>query len=273
MVGKLGILAGGGELPARLIGACRRNGRDVFVLAFEGQTNPATVQGVDHAWTRLGQGGAALAALRAAGVAELVMAGAITRPSLSELRPDLRTVKFLAKIGVNCLGDDGLLRAVVAVLETEGFRVLGVDDVITDLPARPGSYGALQPDAAAQADIARGIAVVRALGAVDVGQAAVVQQGIVLGVEAAEGTDALLGRCAGLRRNGPGGVLVKLRKPGQEARVDLPTIGVETVRNAAAAGLSGIAVQAGGALVVDPAAVSAAADRAGLFVVGVEMPE
>ena len=109
----------------------------------------------------------------------------------------------------------------------------------------------------------------RALGAVDVGQAAVVQQGVVLGVEAIEGTDALLKRCKELRRDGPGGVLVKTAKPGQERRLDLPAIGVRTVEQAAAAGLVGIAVEAGGALIVAGGAVGAAADKAGLFVIGV----
>lgn len=269
---RLGILAGGGELPARLIEVCRARGREVFVLAFEGQTDPATVSGVDHAWTRLGQVGTAIKALHDAGVTELVMIGPVGRPALSELRPDLHGVRFLARVGAASLGDDGLLRAVIGELEREGFRVIGADDVLNDLLAPAGPYGALTPDQDAERDIARGIAVARALGGVDVGQAVVVQQGIVLGVEAVEGTDRLLERCAGLCREGPGGVLVKLKKPHQEARVDLPTIGVETLRAAAAAGLRGIAVEAGGTLIIDRDALAAAADEAGLFVVGVEVP-
>lgn len=273
MAGRLGILAGGGGLPARLIEVCRRSGRDVFVLAFEGQTDSATVRDVAHAWIRLGQTSQALASLRAAGVEDVVMVGRIERPSLSALRLDLRTVQLLAKSGAGALGDDGLLQVAVGTLEDEGFRVLGVDDILADLLAPDGPCGALAPDAQGEADIARGIAVARALGQADVGQAVVVQQSIVLGVEAVEGTDALLARCRELRRAGPGGVLVKVRKPQQETRVDLPTIGVGTVDHAAAAGLRGIAVEAGGALIVDRPAVAAAADAAGLFVVGVRVPE
>lgn len=273
MAAKLGILAGGGALPGRLVEVCRETGREVFVLAFEGQTDPATVNGVEHAWTRLGKAGSAVDTLRKAGVEELVMAGTIDRPSLSELKPDLRVLKFLVKAGANRLGDDGLLRAVIGGLEDEGFRVLGMDELLADLIAREGPYGRLGPDQAALQDIERGIAVARALGAADVGQAAVVQQGIVLGVEAVEGTDRLLARCAELRRAGPGGVLVKISKPQQEARVDLPTIGARTVKNAAAARLRGIAVEVGRALVVDRAAVAAAADATGLFVVGVRVAE
>ena len=274
MVGpKLGILAGAGEFPVRVVEACRLSGREPFVLAFRGHTEPATVDGVEHAWIRLGHGVQGLEALRAAGVEELVMVGPMQRPGLSDLRPDLRTAAFLTKVAAKSLGDDGLLKALIKELEGEGFRVLSLDDVVADLIAREGPYGARRPDGQAGRDIARGIAVARALGAVDVGQSVVVQQGLVLGVEAAEGTDALLTRCKELCRAGPGGVLVKLKKPGQETRVDLPTIGVHTVRGAAAAGLRGIAVEAGGTLVVDHAGVAAAADAAGLFVVGIRPPE
>ena len=111
MADKLGIIAGGGELPARLVEVCRANRRAVFVLAFEGQTEPATVNDVDHAWVRLGQTARALAALHDAGVDELVLIGPIRRPGLKEIGFDLRGARFMAKIAVGGLGDDGLLRA------------------------------------------------------------------------------------------------------------------------------------------------------------------
>ncbi len=269
MPGKLGILAGRGELPARLVEASRLGGREIFVLAFEGQTDPETVADVAHAWTRLGAAASAVETLKGAGVSDVVMAGALTRPSLAELRPDLRTAKWLARKGAKGLGDDGLLRAIVGTLEDEGFRVVGADEILTQLLAKEKTYGRLVPDLSARADIQRGISVARALGSADVGQGVVVQQGIVLAVEAAEGTDALLQRAGDLRRDGPGGVLVKISKPGQEQRVDLPTIGTRTIEAAAKAGLGGIAVEAGGSLVIDGDAVGAAADAAGLFVVGV----
>jgi len=267
-VAKLGILAGRGELPGLIAAACRARGQDFFVVAFEGQAEPRAVEGVPHAWFRLGAGGAALERLKAEGATELVMAGGIRRPSLVELRPDLRTARFFAKVGMAALGDDGLLSAIIRELEAEGFRVVGVDAVLADLVATEGSLTRATPDAGALVDIARGFAVVRALGSVDVGQAVVVQQGLVLGVEAIEGTDALLARTGALRREGPGGVLVKARKPGQERRADLPVVGPATVAAAAAAGLRGIAVEAGGTLLLDRAAIVSAADRLGLFVVG-----
>ena len=272
MPGPLGIVAGGGHLPRRLVELCRSNGRGAFVIALEGNTDAATVEGVDHLWVKMGQTKRAIEALRKVGARELVLIGPVKRPSLSELRPDGYTIRALSKLGFNRLGDDGILGAIVRHLEGEGFIVRGVDELMGDLLAVAGPYGRHLPDAQAEADIERGIAVVRAMGAADVGQATVIQNGIVLGVEAVEGTDALLERCGPLRRSGLGGVLVKVSKPGQERRADLPTVGVKTVEGAAAAGLRGIAIEAGGTLVVDTDAVARAVDREGLFLVGVDLP-
>jgi UDP-2,3-diacylglucosamine hydrolase len=269
---KLGILAGAGELPARILEACRAANRPVFVLAFEGAADPAAIAGVPQAWVRLGAAADGLRLLRENGVKELVMAGGVERPSLLSLRPDWRTAKFFARVGYRALGDDGLLKAVTHELEEEGFRVVGADSLLPQALAPEGPLGRIVPDAQAEADIALGFRIARALGALDIGQAAVVQQGLVLGLEAIEGTDALIARAAGLKREGPGGVLVKAAKPGQERRADLPTIGLRTIANAAAAGLRGVAVEAGGSLIIDPKALAAAADRANLFVVGIKPP-
>ena len=270
---KLGILAGGGVLPQLIVAACRAQERPVFVLAFEGHTDVETTRDVDHAWVRLGTAGKALKCLRDTGVEDLVLAGPVRRPSLMDLRPDATALKFFARAGGKAMGDDSLLRALIRMLEEdEGFRVVGVDDVLGGITAPAGALGAHAPDSAAERDIERGVDVVRALGAADVGQAAIVQDGIVLGVEAVEGTDALLRRCADLRREGPGGVLVKLSKPGQEKRADLPTIGTDTVARAKEAGLRGIAVEAGLTLIIASDAVIEAADAAGLFVVGLSEP-
>ena len=267
---KLGILAGGGVLPARLIAACRSLGRDFFVLAFEGQTDRATVADVPHAWVRLGAAGRAIELLRAAGVEELVMAGAIRRPSWAMLRPDQRAARVLAKAGFRWFGDDGLLKAIIDILEREeGFRVIEARSLLMDLTVGHGPLGRKRPSPEDEKDIARGIEVAQQLGRVDVGQAVVVCDGVVLGVEAAEGTDSLIERCRALKGPGTGGVLVKVLKPQQEHRADPPAIGPETVRRAAIAGLHGIAVQAGGALVIDAQAVAQAADAADLFVVGI----
>ena len=267
---KLGILAGGGDLPARLVSACRGIARDVFVVGFEGISDTSSVESADHAWTRLGTVGRTIELLHAANVEDLVLAGPIKRPSLRAIGLDSRGTRVLARFLPGGQGDDRLLSLIVRELEGEGFRVVGVDDILADLLAPEGPIGRLTPDDDGRADIAAGVVIARALGAVDVGQAVVVQQGVALGVEAVEGTNALIERCGGLRREGPGGVLVKLSKPGQERRADLPTIGVQTVERARDAGLKGIAVEAGRSLVVDRADVAAAADAAALFVVGID---
>lgn len=266
---KLGIIAGRGDLPIRLIEACRATGREMFVLAVKNQTDEAVVADVPHNWIRLGAGGEGLKLLHQARVEDLVFAGKFKRPSLAAMRPDARTAKFFAKAGRAAWGDDGLLSAMVKELEEEGFRIVGPDDIVTDLLAPSGTFGTVEPDQAALDDISRGISVARALGGADVGQAVVVQEGMVLGVEAAEGTDRLIARCKVLQRQGPGGVLVKIKKPDQERRIDLPAIGLDTVRAVADAGLRGIAVEAGGSLVIDRARVTEAADAAGLFIIGV----
>jgi DUF1009 family protein len=225
---------------------------------------------VPHQWVTLGAIGRALKALHAAEARDVVMIGPVRRPSLATMKLDWRGLQILTRLGLGAgFGDDRLFKAIVGELEGEGFRVIGADEVIDELLAPGGLLTRAGPDPVAARDIELGIEIAVRLGELDVGQAVVVQQGLVLGVEAVEGTDQLLGRCAGLRRDGPGGVLVKLKKPKQERRADLPTIGPKTVQAAAAAGLAGIAVHAGNCLIIERAGVIEAADRAGMFVIGV----
>jgi UDP-2,3-diacylglucosamine hydrolase len=270
--GTLGIIAGSGELPRRLVESCRIKGRPVFVLALEGEADAETIGDAPYAWCRVGAAAKALKLLRDNGVVDLVIAGGVRRPSMFSVRPDWWAAKFLAKIGYRLLGDNGFLSALAKELEIEGFRLIGAHELLDEAASIPeGPLGRLAPGADAQADIARGIKIARAIGALDVGQAVVVQQGLVLGVEAIEGTDALLRRCAALCRGGPGGVLVKVEKPGQDTRIDRPTVGPQTIRLASEAGLQGIAVEAGATLIIDRDEVIHDADAAGLFVVGVRV--
>lgn len=266
---KLGIIAGGGALPTLLANACEQGNRDYFLLAIEGFADRAILDSRPHGWFRLGQAGRGLKLLRENQVQDLVLAGPVRRPSLKELRPDGYAIRFMAKLGKAWIGDDSLLSAVVNTLELEGFRVIGPDSILAEYLAMPGPYGTALPDDDARADMDRGFEVVRQLGALDIGQAVVVQQGNVLGVEAAEGTDGLIRRCAALHRDAPGGVLVKARKPGQELRVDLPTIGAGTVQAAIDSGLRGIALEAGGVFFFEKDDAVRLANQAGLFIIGV----
>lgn len=265
---KLGVLAGGGDAPKRLLAMLDAVQRPYTLICIDGQADADLPAGRQHVWLPLGAGAAARDAMRAAGAQDIVMIGRVRRPSLFELRPDFYTMQKLVQIGFAMLGDDGLLRGIAKVIEAEGFRVVGIQDVCADFLTPEGQLGSVAASTQDRHDVARGVAVARQLGTLDVGQAVVVQQGLVLGVEAIEGTDALLERVASLKRAGGGGVLVKLCKPQQDRRFDLPTWGVHTVAQVAAAGLAGIAVESGASLLIDRAATVAAADAAGIFLLG-----
>ncbi len=267
---RLGIIAGGGPLPGLIARACEGEGREVLIIAFEGETDPATCAGFPHRWIGLGAVGALLKSLRQTDCREVVLAGSIRRPSLSSIKVDLRGMRVLGRIArARAKGDDALLSLVIAELESEGFTVIGADDLIATLCAPPGAIGQRSPDEDAERDIAIGIEAARALGAQDIGQAVVVQAGRVLGVEGVEGTDGLIERCAALQEAGPGAVLVKMKKPGQERRADLPTIGAATIERLVEAGFRGVAVEAGQTLILERAQAVARADEHGVFMVGV----
>ncbi len=243
----------------------------MFIVGFADFAEPSVIAPWPHEVIRLAAAGQILAALRRQRCRELVLIGPVRRPSLRDLRPDAEGTRILARIGRSLFGgDDGLLGALVRVLGEEGFAVRGAHEFLADGVAAAGSMGRVAPDARALSDIARGAAVLRTLGVLDIGQGCVVQDNLVLAVEALEGTDRMLERAAGLLQPGPGGVLVKLVKPGQERRADLPTIGPLTVEHAAAAGLRGIAVEAGYTLLTDRVGCIATADRTGLFLVGID---
>jgi UDP-2,3-diacylglucosamine hydrolase len=267
----LGILAGGGRLPGQIAAAAAAAGRAVFIIGLQGFADPAVLAPWPHEVIRITAAGRILAALRAHGCQDLVLIGPVRRPSLLGLRPDVEGARILARIGMAAFaGDDGLLGAVIRVFAEEGFRVIGMQDLLDGVLAPAGVLTRAVPDDVAMTDVRRGVEVARALGAADVGQGCVVQQGLVLALEAAEGTDAMLARCADLARPGPGGVLVKLPKPGQERRADLPTVGPATICGAAAAGLRGVAFEAGGTILAEREATLAAADTAGLFLLGLD---
>lgn len=275
MTKTLGIIAGGGELPLAIAESARSAGRDVFVLALSGAE--------DALWefprenSGIGELGKSLSLLKQHGCEEVTFAGRVARPEWSELKLDARGALALPKVAAAALrGDDALMRAMLAIFEKEGFRVIGTAEAAPNLIADAGIYGKYKPDAQALADIAKAREVVRALGQLDIGQAAAVADGLVLAVEAAEGTDAMLERLTSLPNNLRGtsrkrrGVLVKAPKPAQERRVDLPVIGLRTIELASAGGLAGVAVEAGAALLMRKAKLVEEADRAGLFVMAFE---
>ncbi|MCA3376206.1 MAG: UDP-2,3-diacylglucosamine diphosphatase LpxI [Roseomonas sp.] len=260
------MIAGGGALPLRVVQAASALGRPVHIVVLEGHGDPAAYAGLSHVTLRWGLAAQMLSWLKQHGVREVVLAGNVARPSLLSLRPDAASMKLLGRIGRAAFnGDDSILRAVMKVLGEEGFEVVGAQALLAGLLPEAALLAGPMPDDVARADIARGLAVCHALGAVDVGQAVVVQQGLVLGVEAIEGTDALILRAGALQREGPAPILVKAPKPAQSTLADLPTIGPQTIASAHAAGLRGLAFQAGGTILLDRNTTIAAAEAAGIF--------
>ncbi|MBK66647.1 MAG: UDP-2,3-diacylglucosamine pyrophosphatase [Rickettsiales bacterium] len=261
---KTAIIAGGGSLPKRLVQACLEQDREPFVIGFKGQD----VQAQIDFEVGIASAGKIIKKMHQENVQDVIFVGSIKRPSFSELKPDLRGAKLIAKIGLKSLGDDALLKFITKELEQEGFRVLGVHEVLEEILVPKGNLTKAKPDEQAQADIERGLEVASAIGALDVGQSVVVQQGLVIGVEAIEGTDSLLNRSGTLMKKGAGGVLVKLKKPQQDERLDLPTIGVQTVQNAIQSNVRGIAVKANETIVVDLDEMIELANKNNLFIVG-----
>lgn len=270
MTKTLGIVAGGGPLPAQVAMAAQAAGRELFIAGIDGYADPLLLQPFRHQFFRLGAVGAMINAFREHGCTDLVMIGPVKRPSFFSLRPDAEGARLLARIGKAAfLGDDGLLAALVAVLSDEGFRVLGAHEIMSDAVVPEGLLTKIEPDARAMADIERGIAVLKLVGAADIGQACVVQQGLVLAMETVEGTDAMLERIPSVKRPGPGGILIKIAKPQQERRADLPTIGPQTVSHAVKAGLRGLAFEAGGTILVNRDMLIQIADREGVFLLAI----
>jgi DUF1009 family protein len=271
---KLGIIAGGGELPVLVAEHCAELNRPYFVARVSpfADAAPEKHPGAAHG---LGAMGARMDAMRAAGCDALTLVGIVPRPDVGSLDLDAAAMAMLPAIASAMgKGDDALLRALLAEHEKAGFRVLGVDEVMDDLLATQGAWGAVAPIDRQLRDIKRAARVANATNAFDVGQGVVVCEGLVLAIEAQEGTDAMLRRVAELPLVVRGsaekrrGVLVKRPKPIQERRIDLPTIGVRTIDGAANAGLAGVAVEAGGALAIHRNEIIAAADRHGMFVYG-----
>ena len=273
----IGLVAGGGVMPFAVADSLVARGIDPVLFALRGVCDPVRVERFRHHWISIGQYGRVVRLFRAEKCRDLVFIGTLVRPALSEIRLDWGTLRVIGRVLTAFRGgDDHLLTGVSRIFEQDGFRLVGVKDVAPDLLMPEGNLSRAVPDQSAAADIARGFDVLRALGPFDIGQAAVVIDGHVVAVEDIEGTDGLLARVAQLRSQGrirakaARGVLVKAPKSGQDLRFDLPTVGPRTVEGVVKAGLAGIAIAAGNAIVVEPQTMVEAADAAGLFVMGLQ---
>ncbi len=271
----IGIIAGGGSVPFAVAETVEANGGRAILFALRGFCDKERVKAFRHHWIALGQLGRFLKLARSEGCHDLVFIGTLVRPAISELRLDWETIRVIPRVVAAFRGgDDHLLTGVGRIFEQHGFRLIGASDVAPQLLMPDGRLTAAAPDAIASSDMAKGRALLDAIGPFDVGQAVVVIDGHVVAMEDIEGTDALLARVARLRSEGRirapkgKGVLVKLPKPAQDRRFDMPTLGPRTIEGVVAAGLAGIAVAAGGTLLADAQEMVRLADKAGLFITG-----
>jgi DUF1009 family protein len=272
--GPLALICGGGSLPLAVADLVARHGRKVLLFPIRGAADPRDFAERPHHWVRLGQFGTVARIARANDCRDIVCLGSVVRPSLWQLRPDLFTLKVFRHVAKAFRGgDDHLLSSIGRIIESHGFRMLGVHQVAPEILIPAGALGGVTPSARERADITLGFDYLRAAGPYDIGQAVVVADQRILAVEAAEGTDQMLLRITQLRESGriaapKGGVLVKAPKPKQDRRFDLPSIGPQTIEKVVRAALAGVAVAAGETVVAEPVDLVAAADRADVFVVG-----
>ncbi|QLF70355.1 LpxI family protein [Peteryoungia desertarenae] len=275
--GRLAIIAGSGKLPLFLAQASRAAGEDPFVIRLKNEADPIW-EGFDNAVIGVGDMSGLSGLFASHDIGRVVMSGAVKkRPSFREISPTWKSLSKVPAVLRTLMagGDDAVLKMVIELIEAQGCQVIGAHEILPDLLAEVGAFGDILPTSDDLRDIERGAEAAEALGRLDVGQGAISVGGRIVALEGVEGTDAMLKRVAELRAEGRisqrrKGVLVKLCKPQQDMRADLPSIGVSTVKNARAAGLAGIAVEAGRALVIEREVMVAAANEAGLFVMGID---
>ena len=264
------VIAGGGILPRKLADNFDPSGDRIFFLAFRNVTDPEVVAGRHHEWLELGEVQKAIDAMHRNNVGKVVMAGPIQRPALSSLALDIRALKMLAKGGLKAFGDDGLLSLVAKEIEKEGIKVIGIEQILSGVLTKEGLLAGPAPTKTSWDDIKRGLQVLNSLGPCDVGQSIAVQEGMVLAIEAIEGTDQMIERAGSLQRNVSGPILIKISKTNQDKRVDLPTAGPETINNAIRSGFQGLALEANNSLLLDKDRVIKIAEKNSFFVIGVD---
>lgn len=268
MTSKIGIIAGGGQFPFLFAEAAKREGRQVMVVAHKNESDPGLEEIADGlTWVKLGQLGKIINFFKQQGVEETVLVGKITKTRIfKDILPDFKGLSLWNKIDIK--HDDAILRAVASVLEDEGIKVVESTLFLKELLFPKGILTKNKPTEDQVEDIKFGWRMARAVGKLDIGQCVVVRDRTVLAVEAIEGTDAAIKRGGALGKEKT--VIVKVRKPGQDFRFDLPAIGQTTIENMKTVKAAVLAVEASQALLFDAQKVIAAADRAGIVIMGVE---
>lgn len=269
--GPLAIFAGRGILPKMLIDDCQKKGRPFSVFLLEGEKYEIDYSSFNPIKMRYGEVERFLAAMRENNIKDLVFVGGVTKPNFSSLKVDKRGTILLAKIlASKILGDDAVLRAVIKFFEKEGLRIVPINELLLDLAPKKSILSKIQPSKEEMADIEIAVKAIKAMSHFDIGQSVVVAQKQIIAVEALEGTDRMILRCADLPvEYNKEAILVKLKKSNQSSKADLPTIGVSTVNNCYASRIKGIAIQSGSTLIIDRDQVISLVNKLGMFLIAI----
>lgn len=267
----LAIFAGRGQLPKMLIENCQKNDRKFFVFLLEGENYEIDYSAFNPVKISYGEVEKFLSSIHENNIKELVFIGGVTKPNFSSLKVDKRGAILLAKIlASKILGDDAVLRAVIKFFEKEGLKIIPINQLLTDLAPKKSTLSKIQPNKEELADIEIAVKAIKAMSYFDIGQSVVVAQKQIIAVEALEGTDKMILRCADLKTEYvKDAILVKLKKSNQSSKADLPTIGVSTINNCYVSGIKGIAIQAGSTLILEKEKVVALVDELGMFLIAI----
>ena len=266
---KLAIIAGNGSIPFYLIEECKKIGREYCLIIIEGHGKELSVKYNPDYIVSLAKMGRAVKYVKNIGIKHILMVGGVKRPSLKNIIPDLWTAKFLTTISSKVSGDNSVLSKLTKALEREGFIIVAPEEVLPNLICPKGTLGKVKPNQQNNEDISTGYRIAKIIGANDIGQSIIIENGLVIAVEAAEGTDRMIKRSLNLKKEKKAGVLIKVIKPMQDKRIDRPVIGIDTIKAVKKAGLDGIALESNEILILNYSDVILYADEEGLFVEGI----
>jgi len=266
---KLAIIAGNGSIPFYLIEECNKIGREYCLIIIEGHGKELSEKYDPDYTVSLSKMGRAVKYVKNIGIKHILMVGGVKRPSLKNIIPDLWTAKFLTTISSKVSGDNSVLSKLTKALEREGFIIVAPEEVLPNLICPKGTLGKLKPNQQNNEDISTGYRIAKIIGANDIGQSIIIENGLVIAVEASEGTDRMIKRSLNLKKEKKAGVLIKVIKPMQDKRIDRPVIGIDTIKAVKKAGLDGIALESNEILILNYSDVILYADEEGLFVEGI----
>ena len=266
---KLAIIAGNGSIPFYLIEECNKIGREYCLIIIEGHGKELSEKYDPDYTVSLSKMGRAVKYVKNIGIKHILMVGGVKRPSLKNIIPDLWTAKFLTTISSKVSGDNSVLSKLTKALEREGFIIVAPEEVLPNLICPKGTLGKVKPNQQNNEDISTGYRIAKIIGANDIGQSIIIENGLVIAVEASEGTDRMIKRSLNLKKEKKAGVLIKVIKPMQDKRIDRPVIGIDTIKAVKKAGLDGIALESNEILILNYSDVILYADEEGLFVEGI----